>query len=80
MPPPNYSITHSPGQAGRQEDTEHSSSVSSPAEAQDAMLHCALQILEQPLTLLRSGIVGDAQMQRESSLIPGSTVGRHLRQ
>lgn len=44
------------------------------------MVACTVQVLEQPLKMLRDGIVGDRELAHESSLIPGSTPGKHLRQ
>lgn len=49
-------------------------------EAQEAMRSCALQILEQPLEMLRTGIVGDEKLTVKSRNVAGSTVGKHLRQ
>jgi hypothetical protein len=56
------------------------SSAAGSSYAQQAMLECALQVLDQPIALLAAGSVGDEQMSATSSLIPSSTVGVHLRQ
>ncbi|PWN99028.1 hypothetical protein FA09DRAFT_359638 [Tilletiopsis washingtonensis] len=55
------------------------SSAAGSSYAQQAMLECALQVLDQPIALLAAGSVGDEQMSATSSLIPSSTVGVHLR-
>lgn len=44
------------------------------------MKACAMQILEQAAELLRSGSVGDDELQEKSDSVSGSTVGKHLRQ
>lgn len=49
-------------------------------EARQAIVSSLVQILEQPLGMLRDGTIGDAQMAAESRLIPGSSLGKHLRQ
>ena len=49
-------------------------------EARDAIISSLIQILEQPLGMIRNGTVGDKQMAAESQLIPGSSFGKHLRQ
>ncbi|CEH15501.1 DinB-like domain [Ceraceosorus bombacis] len=81
---PNYTLTHNPSIAPDQAHSSASAPTSSleactPAETQLSLLSVSLQILDQPLTLLRSGQVGDKEMTRPSSLIPGSSLGRHLR-
>ncbi|UZJ54444.1 hypothetical protein CBS101457_003764 [Exobasidium rhododendri] len=48
-------------------------------EARDVIISSLIQILEQPLAMLRDGTVGDEQMSAESHLIPGSSFGKHLR-
>ncbi|PWN43518.1 hypothetical protein IE81DRAFT_77118 [Ceraceosorus guamensis] len=82
---PNYTLTHNPSVAPDQAHSSASAPTSSleactPAETQLSLLSVSLQILDQPLTLLRSGQVGDKEMTKPSSLIPGSSLGRHLRQ
>ncbi|PWN31844.1 uncharacterized protein FA14DRAFT_127674 [Meira miltonrushii] len=48
-------------------------------EARQTIVASLVQILDQPLAMLRDGTVGDQQMRAESRLIPGSTLGKHLR-
>lgn len=48
-------------------------------EARDAIVASLVQILEQPVAMLREGKVTDEQMRAESRLIPGSSLGKHLR-
>lgn len=48
-------------------------------EARQTIVASLVQILEQPLGMLRDGTVGDQQMRAESRLIPGSSLGKHLR-
>lgn len=57
-----------------------SSSINSLAEAERSILKSALDTIEQPLQMLRDGIVTDKHLRAISTLVPGSTVGKHLRQ
>ena len=77
-----YTLDHSRAHAPQKPDSaaELTLSADTKAEAQDAMRSCALQILEQPLEMLRDGVVGDQQLSAVSKSVAGSTVGKHLRQ
>lgn len=44
------------------------------------MRSCALQILEQPIEMLMTKVVGDRELSAASESVSGSTVGKHLRQ
>ncbi|KAE8254700.1 hypothetical protein A4X13_0g3316 [Tilletia indica] len=48
-------------------------------EAEQAILESALEVIAQPLPLLRSGTLGDDALAFKSKVIPGSTAGKHLR-
>ena len=84
----NYTITHH-AQMERTHNTNGEGSSSSSAsvnleilsreEARQTIVASLVQILEQPLAMLRDGTVGDQQMKAESRLIPGSSLGKHLR-
>lgn len=86
MPPSssNYTLNHVP--TGERDGAAASSSTDAllmpktRLEARDAIVSSLIQILEQPLGMLRSGTVRDEQMAAESKLIPGSSFGKHLRQ
>ncbi|KAK0561563.1 hypothetical protein OC844_003149 [Tilletia horrida] len=48
-------------------------------EAEEAILQSALEVIAQPLPLLRSGTLDDRALAFKSKVIPGSTAGKHLR-
>lgn len=80
----NYTITHH-AQIESQGQASSSGSSAAPEgctreEAREAIVSSLVQILEQPLSMLRNGTVGDEQMCAASHLIPGSSLGKHLRQ
>ena len=82
----NYTITHhAQMERAQQSDEASTSSVSvnvearSREEARQTIVASLVQILDQPLAMLRDGTVGDEQMRAESRLIPGSSLGKHLR-
>lgn len=84
--PSNYTITHH-AQTQMERNTSEAGPSSAPInlevtsreEARQTIVASLVQILEQPLAMLRDGTVGDQQMRAESRLIPGSTLGKHLR-
>jgi len=54
--------------------------VAMPAlEAEQAILDSALEVIAQPLPLLRSGTLNDRALAYKSKAIPGSSAGKHLR-
>lgn len=77
-----YTLDHSRAHDPQKPDSagELTIAAHSRDEAQDAIRSCAMQILEQPLELLRSGVVGDKELSAVSRSVSGSTVGKHLRQ
>lgn len=50
------------------------------ARAEEAMRACAIQILQQPIEMLKTGVVHDKELCAQSHGVSGSTVGKHLRQ
>ncbi|CAO1629504.1 unnamed protein product [Sympodiomycopsis kandeliae] len=82
--PPNtidYTLDHSRAHDPKKPQSagELTISADTKLEAQDAMRSCALQILEQPLNLLKGGVIGDKELSAVSKSVAGSTVGKHLR-
>lgn len=49
-------------------------------DTEESLVSCAVQILEQPIHLLRGRVVGDDALTFESQVVKGSTAGKHLRQ
>ncbi|CAD6892751.1 unnamed protein product [Tilletia controversa] len=90
--PSDYTLDHtkasSPSSSGQEnEGASTSSSALLPSsidtmpapEAEQAILESALEVIAQPLPLLRSGTLSDDALAFKSAVIPGSTAGKHLR-
>lgn len=76
--PPDYTLIHN---LQSQSDPKGKSKIAdSSAEAEQWILQSALDTLHQPIQMLRDGVVKDQHLSAKSSLVPGSTVGKHLRQ
>ncbi|CAO1622519.1 unnamed protein product [Parajaminaea phylloscopi] len=76
-----YTLDHTRAHSPVKPDSaaELALSADTRAQAEDAMRACAVQILEQPIEMLRSGVVQDRELSTQSQGVSGSTVGKHLR-
>lgn len=77
-----YTLDHTRAHNPQKPDSaaELALSADTRKQAEDALRACALQILEQPIEMLRGGLVGDEELSTQSEGVSGSTVGKHLRQ
>ncbi|KAK0566064.1 hypothetical protein OC861_003426 [Tilletia horrida] len=88
--PSDYTLDHTKASSSKPEDGSPaispsplpptSSLAAMPAsEAEQAILESALEVISQPLPLLRSGTLTDKALAFKSKVIPGSSAGKHLR-